>query len=73
MTLVATDIAGSTELWEVDRAAMMAALAIHDSLIRGSLSKFHGYEVSTEASVPLLLTEASCTWPDHSILTCTGM
>lgn len=50
VTLVSTDVEGSTELWEWDKAAMMEAIGIHDSLMRCNLSKFYGYEVSTEVS-----------------------
>lgn len=48
LTLVATDVEGSTDLWEWDRAAMMEAISIHDSLLRAQLPDFHGYEVATE-------------------------
>ena len=48
VTLVATDIEGSTELWEWDKASMMEAVNIHDRILRCHLSKHFGYEVSTE-------------------------
>ena len=48
VTLVSTDVEGSTELWEWDRDAMDAATMVHDRAMRSRLSDFHGYEVSTE-------------------------
>ena len=48
LTLVMTDVEGSTELWEWDRASMMDAVNIHDTVMRSLLPRFCGYEVSTE-------------------------
>ena len=48
MTLVCTDVEGSTELWEWDHKAMMDAISMHDRVMRMHLSKFGGYEVATE-------------------------
>lgn len=48
MTLVSTDVEGSTELWEWDRDSMDAATKVHDRVMRRSLTHFHGYEVNTE-------------------------
>ena len=48
VSLVSTDVEGSTELWEWDRDAMDAATKIHDRVMRSKLSLFHGYEVNTE-------------------------
>ena len=48
MTLVCTDVEGSTNLWEWDRVAMMAAMATHDVILRAHIADFHGYEVATE-------------------------
>lgn len=45
VTLVSTDVEGSTELWEWDKKAMDDAQAIHDRIIRSELKKFCGYEV----------------------------
>lgn len=53
LTLVATDVEGSTLLWEWNRDAMMEAITIHDTLIRLHLASFHGYEVATEVSMQL--------------------
>ena len=48
LTLVATDVEGSTELWEADKTAMMAAISLHDCIMRDSLARHYGYEVATE-------------------------
>ena len=48
VTLVFTDIQGSTRLWEHDADMMQATLALHDSTMRGLLEPHHGYEVKTE-------------------------
>ena len=48
MTLVCTDVEGSTEMWEWDHKAMMDAISLHDRVIRMHLAKFGGYEVATE-------------------------
>ena len=39
LTLVLTDVEGSTELWEWDHAAMMEAIRVHDCLMRAHLRK----------------------------------
>lgn len=43
-TLLFTDIVGSTPLWERHGEAMHAALAVHDTILRGAASE-HGGEV----------------------------
>ncbi|KAK9802596.1 hypothetical protein WJX73_010556 [Symbiochloris irregularis] len=48
VTLVCTDVEGSTELWEWDKEAMDEAQAQHDRIMRSQLSHFCGYEVATE-------------------------
>lgn len=45
MTLIHTDVEGSTELWEWDKDTMDVAQSLHDRLLRSQLSKFYGYEV----------------------------
>lgn len=50
LTLVATDVEASTSLWEWNRAAMMEAISIHDTILRSRLHDFHGYEVATEVT-----------------------
>lgn len=53
LTLVATDVEGSTDLWEWDKQAMMEAISLHDNILRADLSRFHGYEVATEVDCSL--------------------
>jgi len=48
VTMVFTDVEGSTSLWEADPEAMHVALELHDATIRGLLAKHHGYEITTE-------------------------
>ncbi|KIY97406.1 adenylate cyclase [Monoraphidium neglectum] len=48
VTIVITDVEGSTELWEWDGGVMDAAQEIHDSLMRDLISKYCGFEVTTE-------------------------
>jgi len=48
LTMVFTDVQGSTSLWEADPGAMEIALAMHDDTIRRVLAKHNGYEVTTE-------------------------
>ena len=48
LVVVATDVEGSTELWEWDGDVMSAATDIHDKLLRRLLPKYFGYEVHTE-------------------------
>lgn len=50
VTLVCTDVEGSTELWEWDKEAMDAAQGLHDKLMRSQLSHFCGYEVGVLAA-----------------------
>ena len=45
--IVFTDIEGSTALWDLDNAAMNAALEKHNVLIREACSQNNGYEVKT--------------------------
>lgn len=48
VSLVATDVEGSTELWEWDPATMNQALSLHDKLMRLTMQRCNGYEVTTE-------------------------
>ena len=54
LTLVCTDVEGSTELWEWDTAAMLQAVAAHDRAMRGLMVVHHGYEVWTEGDAFLV-------------------
>jgi len=44
VTIIITDIQGSTNLWEADALAMKEALNIHDSTIRKCYSIHNGYD-----------------------------
>ena len=48
LVVVATDVQGSTELWEWNGRAMAQASNIHDTLLRRLLPEHFGYEVVTE-------------------------
>lgn len=48
VTLVFTDIEGSTSLWEQNPSVMKDALAIHDAILRKCCSEAWGYEITTE-------------------------
>ncbi len=48
VTLVFTDIEGSTRLWERYGDAFKASLDAHNQCIRKALASHHGYEVKTE-------------------------
>ncbi|GIL51262.1 hypothetical protein Vafri_7136 [Volvox africanus] len=54
VTLVLTDVEGSTELWEWDTDVMAAAIELHDHTLRFNLSKWQGYEVQTEGDAFLV-------------------
>jgi hypothetical protein len=47
VTLVFTDVQGSTVLWDQAPDAMRAALALHDAIMRETLGAAEGYEVKT--------------------------
>jgi predicted ATPase/class 3 adenylate cyclase len=48
VTLVFTDLQGSTELWEKLQSRFAEALTAHNSVMRGLIAKHSGYEVKTE-------------------------
>ena len=48
LTLVFSDIQGSTVLWEHFDTDFKGILDLHNQLIRDSIQQFHGYEVKTE-------------------------
>ena len=48
LTLVFSDIQGSTVLWEHFDSDFKAILDLHNRLIRDAIAEFHGYEVKTE-------------------------
>lgn len=45
ITMVYTDVEGSTRLWEWDSGAMGSAIYMHDALMRKLLRRYSGYEV----------------------------
>ena len=56
VTLVSTDVEGSTELWEWDKDTLSDAFALHDRILRSQLTKYFGYEVCPQ----LTLNAFSC-------------
>merc|ERR1719203_390913 len=48
VTIIYTDVQGSTSLWEADPLAMKKATDIHDSVIRKTYAEHGGYEITTE-------------------------
>jgi predicted ATPase/class 3 adenylate cyclase/Tfp pilus assembly protein PilF len=48
VTLVFTDVQGSTELWERAADTMRPALELHNALLRALIVELGGYEVKTE-------------------------
>ncbi|KAL7491713.1 hypothetical protein ACHAWT_001979 [Skeletonema menzelii] len=48
VTIIYTDVQGSTALWEADPMSMKKATDIHDSIIRRCYSDHGGYEITTE-------------------------
>ena len=46
VTMIMTDVEGSTELWEQDSVAADKAIALHDSILRRLLPSYYGFEVS---------------------------
>jgi predicted ATPase/class 3 adenylate cyclase len=47
VTFLFTDIEGSTRLWESAPAAMQAAVARHDEIVRGAIEDHNGYVFAT--------------------------
>ena len=43
-----SDVEGSTELWEWSMEVMSVANDLHDRMLRSQLTRFYGYEVTTE-------------------------
>ncbi|KAJ9460795.1 Adenylate cyclase [Diplonema papillatum] len=48
VTLVFTDVQGSTKLWDTDRVAMAEAVRLHHDVMRRIIKRLGGYEVKTE-------------------------
>ncbi|MBM3266675.1 MAG: AAA family ATPase [Candidatus Sericytochromatia bacterium] len=66
VTLVFTDVQGSTVLWERQPTAMHAALGIHNRLLRDLLAEHGGYEVKTEGDAFMVAFAA----PDAAVAWC---
>ena len=54
ITIVVTDVEGSTKLWEKNPIVMKEALDLHDSVIRRCYTNHNGYEITTEGDCFLL-------------------
>ncbi|CAG9466280.1 unnamed protein product [Pedinophyceae sp. YPF-701] len=54
VTLVLTDVADSTNLWEEKPIEMSRANALHDAIFRKNMPHWHGYEVTTEGDAFLV-------------------
>ena len=57
VTLVCTDVEGSTELWEWDKDAMNEAQALHDRILRSQITEFYGYEVRRRCCAVRVMTQ----------------
>ena len=55
MSLVMTDVEGSTSLWEWNSRVMNSALGLHDHTLRSLLPNYFGYEVHATISSHVLL------------------
>lgn len=66
VTLVFTDVQGSTSLWDHHTEAMRAALDVHNLLMRGLLAEHLGYEVKTEGDAFMLAFAE----PQHAVHFC---
>ena len=56
MSIVMTDVEGSTGLWEWNSRIMNSALALHDHTLRSLLPKYFGYEVSGSSQLAASLS-----------------
>ena len=64
ITLVITDLQGSTELWEWNPQVMDVANALHAQLARRLLKKYCGYEVM-QADAPAKAADDRVLWRQH--------
>jgi predicted ATPase/class 3 adenylate cyclase len=48
VSLVFTDVQGSTPLWEAAPEAMRESMALHNDVVRGAIAAHNGYEFRTE-------------------------
>jgi hypothetical protein len=54
VTLIVTDVEGSTALWEWNSAVMQEAIIIHDQILRTHIPLYCGLEVMTEGDAFIL-------------------
>ena len=47
VTLLFTDVEGSTKLWAADKDAMSASLLVHDAILGGAIDENGGYVFTT--------------------------
>jgi len=66
VTLVFTDVQGSTALWEAVPEAMWLGLALHDALLRDRIDLYSGYEVKTEGDAFMVAFSR----PQHALAWC---
>ena len=57
VTLVFTDIQGSTMLWERFKSEFKALLDLHNKIVREVIQQHDGYEVKTEPRLLLVESE----------------
>lgn len=69
VTLVFTDVQGSTTLWELYPKEMKEAMRMHNKVMRQHIRKYHGYEVKTEGDA-FMVAFAS---PLHALRFCLGV
>lgn len=83
VTMVFTDVQGSTSLWEANPKAMEQALRLHDATIRLNMAKHNGYEVTTEGDafqvvfhdafdavafcLDVQMDLTTCEWPEETL------
>lgn len=60
VTIVLTDVEHSTCLWEHSPEATREALALHDSIVRQTRERNHGYEIDTEGDAFFLAFSEPC-------------
>ena len=58
VTIIYTDVQGSTALWEADPLVMKRATDIHDSVIRKCYANHGEYKVITEGNLSTLIGDS---------------
>lgn len=59
VSIVFTDIEGSTGLWERHESEMAVALRLHDALVRQCIESYGGYEVKAEGDAFMVVFEVA--------------